>query len=123
MVALTCFPSLGDGKNEPYSGCLTEGIQLQEIVTAPLSDSAANDKKATVKQTLQLLKARCRKGKLVDGTGKEIRFFRLIGCWGNPPDDYEAQLRKQAEELDRLRKKYIVVEISCDQGQDLRKIN
>lgn len=98
--------------------CLPEGIKLEEIVTAPQLKSAtkAANKKVTVKDILSQLKAHCDKGKLVDGAGREIHFFRLIGCWGNPPEDYQEQIARQNEELQRLKKKYTVVEISCAQG-------
>lgn len=98
--------------------CLPEGIKLKEIVSAPQLKSAAKaaNKKTTVKDILSQLKARCEKDKLVDGAGREIHFYRLIGCWGNPPEDYQEQLARQNEELQRLKKKYTVVEISCAQG-------
>ena len=58
--------------------------------------------------------ARCRKGKLVDGTGREIYFFRLDGCWWNPPSDYLEILQRQEERLAKLRKRYTVVEMTCN---------
>lgn len=75
----------------------------------------------TIKEKLRQLKARCKRGKLVDGRGREIRFYRLVGCWGNPPDDYQEQLARQSQELQRLKKKYTIVEIPCPQ-MDPRQI-
>ena len=57
----------------------------------------------------------CKKGKLLTGTGREIHFYRLVGCWGNPPEDYQQQLARQNQDLQRLKKKYKVVEIPCAQ--------
>lgn len=65
-------------------------------------------------QKLKELKARCRKRKLVDARGREIRFYQLVGCWGNPPDDYQQQLERQAKELAKLRKRYRVIEMMCN---------
>jgi hypothetical protein len=75
-----------------------------------------------VSQLLTKLRARCKQGKLVDGTGREIYFYRLAGCWGNPPEDYQEVLEKQRNEIVRLKKKYTVIEISCNQD-DPRKIS
>jgi hypothetical protein len=68
----------------------------------------------TVAQKLASLKARCKRGKLVDGAGKEIRFFHLKGCWGNPPEGYQEILDKQAGELATLKKRYTVIEMTCN---------
>lgn len=108
---------------EKFTDCLPKDIKLGEIVSAPELKPATKpaNKKATVKEILLQLKAHCEKGRLVDGEGKEIHFYRLIGCWGNPPEDYQEQLARQNEELQRLRKKYTVVEISCAQ-RDPRQI-
>ena len=68
---------------------------------------------------LKELSARCRKHKLVDARGREIRFYQLVGCWGNPPDDYQQQLERQAKELVKLRKRYRVIEMTCNpSGED-----
>ena len=71
-------------------------------------------KKVTVKEKLIQVKSSCKQGKLVDATGREIRFFRLEGCWGNPPADYQEILQKQSEELEKLRSKYTVIEMTCN---------
>jgi hypothetical protein len=113
-IVLTCLSS-GDGTNKEFVSCLPADTNLEEIVSAPQAKSATAkaSKGVTVRDTLVKLKARCKKGKLVAANGREIRFFRLIGCWGNPPDDYQEQLKRQSEELERLKKKYTVVEIPC----------
>jgi hypothetical protein len=112
LLLLTLWP---DGKGEPYKACMPEGIELNEVVSSPADTrSESKGEKLTIRRALQQMKARCRRGKLVDGAGKEIYFFRLIGCWGNPPEDYEDQLKRQAEKLADLKKKYKVIEIACN---------
>ncbi|HEY6120262.1 MAG TPA: hypothetical protein VIV66_09905 [Pyrinomonadaceae bacterium] len=122
MILFSLFPV--DGVADRLAGCLPEGVGLEEIVSPSVDKTGSSvNKKVTVRDTLHRLNARCKKGKLIDGKGKEIYFFRLIGCWGNPPEDYQQQLAKQQEALERLRKKYTVIEISCDQTGDLRTIS
>jgi hypothetical protein len=113
---LICLPS-GDGKNKGFVTCLPAGTNLEEVVSTPQLKSTAGklSKRLTVRDTLSKLKAHCKKGKLVDGAGREIRFYQLVGCWGNPPEDYQQQLARQSQELQRLRKKYTVVEMGCAQ--------
>jgi len=125
MLTLMLSSFFADGeRNDSFKGCLPSEIALEEIVFAHLPKSTENkNKRITVRQTLTRLKASCKKGKLVDGSGREIRFYRLVGCWGNPPEDYQEQLAKQQQELDRLKKKYTVIEISCNQSGDPRLIH
>jgi hypothetical protein len=99
-------------------GCLPDGIQATSIVSTQPAKSG-KVVTVTVAQRLKSLGARCRKGKLVDTRGTEIRFYQLVGCWGNPPDDYQDQLERQTKELARLRKRYRVIEMTCDSsGED-----
>ena len=115
IFLLLMFAGSPDGKSNPYKACMPEGIELNEVVSGPANNSSQEKgEKLTIQRALQQAKARCRRGKLVDGAGKEIYFFRLIGCWGNPPEDYEDQLKRQAEKLEELKKKYRVIEISCN---------
>lgn len=118
LVSLLICSCSGDVANNKFAACLPKDIKLEEVVSAPQLESAtkAADKKVTIREILSQLKAHCEKGKLVDGAGREIHFYRLIGCWGNPPEDYQEQFARQNEELQRLKKKYTVVEISCAQA-------
>lgn len=106
--------------------CLPAGIKPTDVVSAQAVKPGANRdqvKTITVAQKLKELRARCRKRKLVDATGREIRFYRLIGCWGNPPEDYQEQLERQAKELAKLRKRYRVIEMSCNpSGQQIVQV-
>jgi len=100
--------------NNPYP-CLPKGIENTDIVSAPVARPGRNAAgKVTVEQKLKEIKARCRRGKLVDASGKEIYFYRLQGCWGNPPADYREILNQQKSELEKLRKRYRVIEMTCN---------
>jgi len=93
--------------------CLPAGIKISDVVSPRL----------TVEGRLIELQARCEHGRLVDVNGKEIRFYRLIGCWGNPPTDYRERLRQQRTELEGLKARYTVIEMTCSPERDIREIN
>ena len=95
------------------SACLPSGIEPSSIVSA---ERQAGNKviKVTVQQKLDKLSARCQNGTLVDSTGKEIRFYELAGCWGNPPDNYQDILQRQQQELATLKAQYTVIEMTCN---------
>ena len=97
-----------------FRACLPAGIKATDIVSAQRVRSTGVVKSITVEDKLTELKARCKKGKLVDASGKEIYFFRMTGCWGNPPPDYQEILERQNEELKKLRKRYSVIEMTCN---------
>jgi hypothetical protein len=104
------------GANDPCT-CLPKDITRSDVVSTQSRRSIRGGAiNVTVEQTLKQIKARCRKGKLVDPAGKEIYFFRLQGCWGNPPEDYQEVLKQQQQELERLRKRYRVIEMTCNPG-------
>ncbi len=79
-----------------------------------IKETALVSKSKTVRQTLKMIKAKCSKGKLVDAKKREIRFYNLQGCWGNPPADYLEIMENQQTEIAELKKKYMVIEISCN---------
>jgi hypothetical protein len=89
--------------------CLPEGVRADEVV----SYNVKGKSNLTVKQKLTELKARCRKGKLVDAKGREIRFFRT-SCWGNPPEDYLEIQKRENEELAELKKHHTVIVFGCN---------
>ena len=105
--------------------CVPDGIDLNLIVAnEPSKPDKQPSKNITVKTRLSQLKAHCRKGKLVDGKGRQIRFVTLMGCWGNPPDNYLELLENQNREIQQLKKRYTVIQIPCGRGSiDLRSIN
>ena len=108
------FVSFVTHRPQSFSGCLPASIKPADVVTSRLVESSRTVKKVTVEEKLIQLKASCRNGKLVDAAGREIRFFRLEGCWGNPPADYQEILKKQSEALEKLRRKYTVIEMTCN---------
>jgi hypothetical protein len=99
--------------------CLPADIKLSDVVDAT-STGYANGipvglHKVTVEQTLNELKATCNSdNKLVGGNGKQIIFYHLTGCWGNPPYNYQDILQKQRDEIDKLKQQYIVIEMTCN---------
>lgn len=111
-VLLSTLPSTASNTD----GCLPADIFPTDVVSVqavPSGPHRAEIKTITVAKKLKELRARCRKRKLVDARGREIRFYRLLGCWGNPPDDYREQLERQSKELASLRKRYRVIEVQC----------
>ena len=97
-----------------FQPCLPSGVKPTDIVSVRYDPSRQAVKTITVEDKLTELKARCKKGKLVDAAGKEIYFFRMAGCWGNPPADYQEILEQQNKELEKLRKRYTVIEMTCN---------
>ena len=78
-----------------------------------MADGESAQKAVTIREVLGRIGARCEGGKLIDKTGKEVYFVHLLGCWGNPPANYQEQLASQARELERLKARYTVLEILC----------
>jgi len=99
-----------------FSRCLPPGLKLDDIVGTKFVGSTRPENRVstTIEQALGELNATCKNDRLMDASGKEIYFYHLIGCWGNPPQDYNEILRKQQNELDRLKKQYTVVEMTCN---------
>jgi hypothetical protein len=103
------------GKAEGFGSCLPDGLKLNSEISerSDNSSSETKTKPKTLESKLIQIKAKCKNGKLTDGAGKEIRIVQLIGCWGNPPEDYQEQLDRQQEEIKQLREKYTVIEVPC----------
>lgn len=108
------FVSFVTHRPQSFIGCLPEAIKPADVVTSRLVGSSKSVKNVTVEEKLIQLKASCKNGKLVDAAGREIRFFRLEGCWGNPPADYQEILQRQSDELNRLKEQYTVIEMTCN---------
>jgi hypothetical protein len=103
----------------PLAKCLPAGIKLSDVVEATSAGYAngqpAGVHKITVEQKLNDLKATCNsENKLVDGNGRQIVFYHLTGCWGNPPRNYQELLQKQRGEIERLKRQYTVIEMTCN---------
>ena len=113
-IMLTLLTTASGSKSQRFSSCLPEGVKLtSEIFEESDGSTSAKGKPKTVASKLAELRARCKNRKLFTRNGKEIRIVQLIGCWGNPPADYEEQVQRQERELKALREKYIVIEIPC----------
>lgn len=107
----------GSANTDKYSTCLPDGVNRTDVVSTRQVQSTKGRheiRKITVDQILKELKARCRKGKLVDPSGTEIRFYKLQGCWGHPSDDDREVLDRQKQELVQLKKRYRVIEMTCN---------
>jgi hypothetical protein len=116
-AALTCLGLGGTRDKNKYSTCLPDGISRTDIVSTREVQSTKGRRelrKLTVDQKLKELRAWCRRGKLVDASGMEIRFYKLAGCWGHPSDDDREVLDRQKQELAKLRKTYRVIEMTCN---------
>jgi hypothetical protein len=97
--------------------CLPSDIRLADVVETQRLKRGTEPgavKRITVKDKLAALKARCEGGGLVDADGREIRFYRLQGCWGNPPANYREILARQQKELEDLKKRFTVIEMTCN---------
>ena len=111
------FLSLIIPSQNRFLACLPNDVKADDVVSIQTVASRSGGeevKKITVKQKLIELKARCKNGKLLDRSGKEIRFYRLTGCWGNPPADYQEILQQQSTEIESLKKQYTVIEMTCN---------
>ncbi len=89
--------------------CLPKDVRADEAVSYGLKGKSI----LTVEKKLAEMKARCRRGKLVDARGREIRFFRP-SCWGNPPPDYLEVQKRENEGLAKLKKRYAVIVFGCN---------
>ena len=97
-----------------WQGCLPANVEADEVISSEPAKPGQPAKLITVKSRLNQLGARCAGKRLVDSKGKQIHFYRLTGCWGNPPENYEEILDNQQKELASLRRRYRVIEISCN---------
>jgi hypothetical protein len=112
-ILLLSSASLARGQSS-WQQCLPKDVKATDVVSVERGKYGNAVRKLTVKQQLKKLKARCRKGKLFDSRGMEIYFYRLAGCWGNPPMDYQNILERQRNELSELKKRYTVIEMTCN---------
>jgi hypothetical protein len=96
--------------------CLPADVKATDVVSTVevFSGGKREIRKTTAEQALKALKARCSQGKLIDESGKEIRFYRLVGCWGHPSPDDQEVLDRQRQELVDLKKRYRVIEVTCN---------
>ena len=99
----------------PLAKCLPADAKLNDVVEVSIAGHANGQHKVTVESKLNELKATCNSdNKLIDGSGRQVVFYRLIGCWGNPPADYRELLEKQREEINKLKQQFTVIEMTCN---------
>jgi hypothetical protein len=116
LLLTACFSGACWAQN--YA-CLPADIHADDIVsikTTTTRSGGTRVERTTVVQKLRSLGARCVRSKLRDNSGREIRFFRLNGCWGNPPADYLEILSQQRKEIDRLKRSFTVIEMTCNRS-------
>lgn len=99
--------------------CLPPDLKPTDIVSAERVGDPPKILKVTVEEKLIQLYARCKRGKLLDGKGKEIRFYR-VHCFGAPTAYALETMRREHDELEALRKKYTVIEMTCDPSGEPR---
>ena len=123
QIAGSATPGPASGNNQvshpSLAACLPPDIKLSDVVEATsaglVNGQPVGLHKVTVEQRLGELRATCNSdNKLIDGSGKQIVFYRLTGCWGNPPAGAQEILRKQREEIDKLKQQYTVIEMTCN---------
>ncbi len=120
LIFVLLTPVVTYSKADSWSSCLPEGVKLSSEIREEVHDPAnVKPKPKTLQSRLIELKARCKNKRLIAGNAKEIRIVPLIGCWGNPPEDYQEQLDRQERELKELRKRYIVIEIPCTSSKTI----
>jgi hypothetical protein len=115
-------PETSSNPNDPspsaqqFARCLPKGITGSDVVSVvfvkPVQGKAENV--VSVDKKLTELKAHCKRGKLVTASGREIYFFQMAGCWGNPPENYQEIFDEQTRKLAQLRKRYTVIEMPCN---------
>lgn len=97
---------------------LPEGIDLKTKVLKQVENDrgeVVSTEIVTVEKALSELKAKNSGEKLVDGKGREIKFFEPLcrGVSQGVDEDQTAQEAKQ-KELAELKKKYTVIVLYCD---------
>jgi hypothetical protein len=125
-VVAGCHWGLGNkGSHHADSGKVSPRLPNREAIAKQLPPDVQLDtvaecelggaNKITVEEQLVRVQAQVGEdGKLHDGTGKPIEFFRLTGCWGNPPGDYQQILDDQNRRLNKLRTTHTVITITCN---------
>lgn len=97
---------------------LPDGAKLTDKVREVETDrdgKVVSDEIITVKQKLEKIGAKYEDGKLVDGEGKEIRFYKppMRGASQGFEED-QKQTERDAEELKKLQEKYTVIILYVD---------
>ena len=99
-----------------FRACLPQDIKPSDVVSARIIEVGNNNiiEKVTVSQRLSELRAYCKNEQLVDGAGRALAFYKLTGCWGNPPANYQEILEQQRAQIEKLRTRFTVIEMTCN---------
>ncbi len=98
--------------------CLPAGVGLTTIVRYVEQKNGVEKTLAnvvTVGDELKTVGGRCKNGTLKSKAGRPIRFYNLQGCWGNPPANYLEIIDEQKKEIERLKRTFTLIELTCDQ--------
>lgn len=114
-------PSPGPTGKPVDSVPLPENIKPDTKVRLDVKDKdgkVVSSRVLTVLEALNELKARYRDDRIIDGKGREIRFFEPLcrGVSAGTEEDEAARLAKE-KELAELEKKYTVIVLHCDPSQ------
>jgi hypothetical protein len=117
ILALLALPAVGVCQQTKYDR-LPPDVTLETEVRKDVLNrrgKVISSEVTTVEKRLKELKARYRKNVLVDGKGREIRFFEPLcrGVSAGFEEDQKAQKEKDRE-LAALRKKYTVIILYCN---------
>lgn len=98
--------------------CMPDNVEFGTQVTKVVKNDkgqVTSQETTTVEKRLIELKAYCEKDKLVDGKGREIRFFEPL-CRGVSAgfEQDQADQKEKDKELAELEKKYTVIVLLCD---------
>jgi hypothetical protein len=119
VAAVFAFQIAANGQKKTVKfDKLPDGISLKTEVRKDVLNAkkkVVSFEITTVAKRLDELKARYRKGVLVDGKGREIRFFEPFcrGVSAGAEQDAQDQKAKDRELAD-LKKKYTVIILYCD---------
>ena len=92
-------------------GCLPGNVKAYDIVSAERTRDGRLVT-VTVDEKIRQMRGRCFKGRLVDPKGRRIRFYRLQ-CFGAPTAYALKTMQHQRDDLEGLRKRFTVVEMTC----------
>jgi len=109
MPALARVSEAAESSRSKNFSCLPKDVRDDDVVSYGLKGRQS----VTVEKKLTEIKARCRRGKLVDAKGREIRFYHP-SCWGNPPVDYLEVRQREDKEVPELKKRYTVIVFGCN---------
>lgn len=117
---IAVMPTATPKKTTKYDR-LPENITLETEVRKDVKNkkgAVISSATTTVEKRLNELKASYKNDKLVDGKGKEIRFFEPL-CRGMSAgfEQDEADRKAKDKELADLEKKYTVIVLLCDPGK------